>query len=136
MADLKTLNKDTLKVGDTVYVRKKFCIGWSHFRYDEFSQETIVRITPKRTKFVTDKNEYDKYVTFYAPSDELSYQNEIVYNVRRLNDVIYKLAMSRKENAFSNLSDEQLLAMHCSITNIESILLASNQNRKDNSQNK
>ncbi len=52
-----------LKVGDTVYVLKNVNPTFACFRYRFISEETIVRITPKRTKFITNKGEYTNCCT-------------------------------------------------------------------------
>lgn len=47
-----TIQKDSLKVGDVVGIRKVTRLGWGCFRYPRIFAMTIKRITPARTKFV------------------------------------------------------------------------------------
>ena len=65
--ELKKIDKDTLKVGDVVGVARKVSCGWgSSFRHQLITPAQITRITPKRTKFFTDKfGEHDKREVFY-----------------------------------------------------------------------
>lgn len=59
--ELKKIDKDTLKVGDVVGVMRTVQAGWRcGFRHALITPAKIIRITPKRTKFVTDKFE-EKY---------------------------------------------------------------------------
>ena len=65
--ELKKIDKDTLKVGDWVGVGREVSCGWgSSFRHQLIIPAKITRITPKRTKFFTDKfGEHDKKEIFY-----------------------------------------------------------------------
>lgn len=65
--ELKEIDKDTLKVGDWVGVARVVSCGWgSTFRHQLITPAKITRITPKRTKFFTDKfGEHDKKEIFY-----------------------------------------------------------------------
>lgn len=70
---LNPINKDDLKVGDVVGIAREVRCGWgASFRHVMVYPAKIIRITPKRTKIVTDKfGEHDKYETFYRK--ELGY---------------------------------------------------------------
>lgn len=70
--ELKEIDKDTLKVGDWVGVARKVSCGWSSsFRHELIFPAQITRITPKRTKFFTDKfGEHDKREVFYECDSE------------------------------------------------------------------
>lgn len=72
-------NLDNLQVGDTVYVLKAVKDVWTHFRYELISKERIVRITPKRTKIVTNEGTYDckYYNPFVIPDVELKKKHNI-----------------------------------------------------------
>jgi len=65
--ELKKIDKDTLKVGDVVGVMRTVQAGWRcGFRHALITPAKIIRITPKRTKFVTDKfGDHDRHETFY-----------------------------------------------------------------------
>lgn len=70
--ELKEIDKDTLKVGDVVGVAREVNYGWvSSFRHKLIFPAQITRITPKRTKFFTDKfGEHDKREVFYECDSE------------------------------------------------------------------
>lgn len=69
---LKEIDKDTLKVGDWVGIAREVSCGWgSSFRHKLIFPAQITRITPKRTKFFTDKfGEHDKREVFYECDSE------------------------------------------------------------------
>ena len=68
--ELKEIDKDTLKVGDWVGIAREVSYGWGlSFRHKLIFPAQITRITPKRTKFFTDKfGEHDKREVFCAQS--------------------------------------------------------------------
>lgn len=95
---MKEVYKPDLKVGDVVYVPHN--IRFTRFTY--YAKETITRITPKKTKIVTDKHEYDRYTSFYLEDDELLRKDEVAraymrtINVRRLIDTVRLVDMDNK----------------------------------------
>lgn len=70
--ELKEIDRDSLKVGDVVGVAREVSYGWrSSFRHRRIIPAKIVKITPKRTKIVTDKfGEHDKYEKFYELNED------------------------------------------------------------------
>ena len=77
--ELKEIDKDTLKVGDWVGVGREVSCGWrSSFRHQLITPAKITRITPKRTKFFTDKfGEHDKNEIFYECDENSEKENEL-----------------------------------------------------------
>lgn len=72
LLDELKIEQDDLKVGDVVYTSHHPNIGvWVSFRYSKMRKEVIQRITPKRTKIVTDYGEYTNHDHFYKMTDEL-----------------------------------------------------------------
>ena len=72
LLDELKIEQDDLKVGDVVYTSHHPNIGvWVSFRYSKMRKEVIQRITPKRTKIVTDYGEYTNRDHFYKMTDEL-----------------------------------------------------------------
>ena len=66
LLDELKIEQDDLKVGDVVYTSHHPNIGvWVSFRYSKMRKEVIQRITPKRTKIVTDYGEYTNRDHFY-----------------------------------------------------------------------
>lgn len=82
-----TINKDTLKPGDVVGIKRATQIGWTYFRYPKTVAMTIERITPARTKFVmTNGCEFGKNEPFYpitAESRNQSYVAECAKKIGR-----------------------------------------------------
>ena len=95
---MKEVYKPDLKVGDIVYVPHN--IRFTRFTY--YTKETITRITPKKTKIVTDKHEYDRYTSFYLEDDELLRKDEVAraymktVDVRMLIDTVSLVVMDDK----------------------------------------
>ena len=77
LLDELKIEQDDLKVGDVVYTSHHPNIGvWVSFRYSKMRKEVIQRITPKRTKIVTDYGEYTNRDHFYKMTDELQRQQK------------------------------------------------------------
>lgn len=110
---------DELKVGDTIGIRKGTLIAWSHFRYPITIQKVIARITPKRTKIITEDGcEYDTRRNFFYKLTEKSkhetmiarYALNISKRLRELEEAassgkLYKLPDDKIER-ISKLLDE------------------------------
>lgn len=91
--DLKEIDKDTLKVGDVVGVAREVSYGWgSSFRHQLIIPAKITRITPKRTKFFTDKfGEHDKREVFYVCDVNAGSETYLAKSFKCLSDGIYEL---------------------------------------------
>lgn len=101
-----TLQKDSLKVGDVVGIRKPTQIGWSYFRYPKTIPMTIERITPARTKFVmTNGCEYSKNESFYPITEESTEQTQIAKCAERLNKHLAELERLKREGKLFTQND-------------------------------
>ena len=96
--ELKEIDKDTLKVGDWVGVGREVSCGWrSSFRHQLITPAKITRITPRRTKFFTDKfGEHDKREIFYECDSNAGNESYLAKLFKCLSDGIYELI--EKEN--------------------------------------
>lgn len=116
---LTLLNKDDLKVGDTVGFCRYPTYGWNRqFRYPIVSEKVIERITPKRTKFVLsggvelDKYEADRLVEV---NEEAKRQTEIAKTFSDLQTINYKFSQATQRGDYvieRSLDDEELLEYH------------------------
>lgn len=108
---LKEIDKNTLKVGDWVGVARKVSCGWgSSFRHQLIIPAKITRITPKRTKFFTDKfGEHDKKEIFYECDSDAGNENYLARSFKCLSDGIYELNELKRLDQISSISDEDLL---------------------------
>lgn len=108
--ELKEIDKDTLKVGDVVGVARKVSYGWgSSFRHELIYPAKITRITPKRTKFFTDKfGEHDKYEIFYEYDGEAARETFLAKTFRDIQDGIFELTESKRKDRIGKISDEDL----------------------------
>ena len=115
--DLKEIDKDTLKVGDVVGVAREVSYGWaSSFRHQLITPAQITRITPKRTKFFTDKfGEHDKREIFYECDSEAARETflakafrDIIDGIYELNELIYELNGLKRNDCIGRISDENL----------------------------
>ena len=107
--ELKEIDKDTLKVGDVVGVRRSVQSGWRcNFRHARIIPTKIIRITPKRTKFVTDKfGDCDKYETFYEWDDNAKKENELAEKFVQFKESLWDIEIFRK-GGLTRISDEDL----------------------------
>lgn len=115
--ELKVIDKDTLKVGDVVGVAREVSYGWgSSFQHQLITPAQITRITPKRTKFFTDKfGEHDKREIFYECDSEAARETflaktflDIMDGIYELNKLIYELNGLKRNDCIGRISDENL----------------------------
>lgn len=107
--ELKKIDKDTLKVGDVVCVAREVSCGWgSTFRHQLITPAKIIRITPKRTKFVTDKfGDRDRYETFYECNFNAQKENDLAEKFVQFKESLWDIEMFRK-GGLTRISDEDL----------------------------
>lgn len=108
--ELKEIDKDTLKVGDWVGIAREVSRGWgSSFRHQLITPAQITRITPKRTKFFTDKfGEHDKKEIFYELDCDAGNENYLAKSFKCLSDGIYELSELKRLDRIRSISDEDL----------------------------
>lgn len=107
---LKEIDKDTLKVGDWVGIAREVSYGWcSSFRHKLIYPAKITRITPKRTKFFTDKfGEHDKREIFYECDDQAARETFLAKAFRDIQDGIFELTELKRNDYIGKISDEDL----------------------------
>lgn len=103
----KTIDKDTLKVGDRVGVRIATRIGWGYFRYPKTVPMVIKRITPARTKFVMENDvEYGKYEPFYELTEKAEQQTHVAKCAENISKALnYIDDMKRNSKLYSQDDD-------------------------------
>lgn len=108
--ELKEIDKDTLKVGDWVGVARKVSYGWgSSFRHQLITPAKITRITPKRTKFFTDKfGEHDKREVFYECDSEAEKETFLAKAFCAIKNGIFELTELKRNDRIGRISDEDL----------------------------
>lgn len=109
--ELKEIDKDTLKVGDWVGVAREVNYGWgSSFRHKLIYPAKITRITPKRTKFFTDKfGEHDKREVFYEPDSNAVKENHLAMMFDDFQRGVYELNEFKRKEGLGIISDSDLL---------------------------
>ena len=122
--ELKVIDKDTLKVGDWVGVAKKVSCGWrSSFRHQLITPAQITRITPKRTKFFTDKfGEHNKREIFYEPDSNAVKENHLAMLFANFQDGVYEIEKLKRNMGLAVISDEDLLKVSDHMKAITDIL--------------
>lgn len=101
------INKDTLKPGDVVGIRKATQIGWGYFRYPKTIPMTIERITPARTKFVmTNGCEYGKNEPFYPLTEEAKRQTQIANCAVKISKCFSELENLRRDGKLYQQNDD------------------------------
>jgi hypothetical protein len=111
--ELKKIDKDTLKVGDFVGIARKVSYGWkSSFRHQLITPAQITRITPKRTKFFTDKfGEHDKGEIFYEPDSNALKENHLAMLFDGFQRGVYELNEFKRKEVIGIISDSDLLVV-------------------------
>ena len=107
---LKEIDKYTLKVGDWVGVAREVSYGWrASFRHKLICPAKITRITPKRTKFFTDKfGEHDKREVFYECDSEAEKETFLAKEFCAIKNGIFELTELKRNDLFGRISDEDL----------------------------
>lgn len=107
--ELKEIDKDTLKAGGVVGVMRTVQAGWRcNFRHSLITPAKIIRITPKRTKFVTDKfGDHDKYETFYECNFNAQKENDLAEKFVQFKESLWDIEIFRK-GGLTRISDEDL----------------------------
>ena len=108
--ELKEIDKETLKVGDLVGIARKVSYGWGlSFRHKLIYPAKITRITPKRTKFFTDKfGEHDKREVCYECDSEAARETFFAKTFGDIQDGIFELTESKRKDRIGKISDEDL----------------------------
>ena len=103
----ETINKDVLKPGDVVGIRKGTQIGWSYFRYPTTVAMTIERITPARTKFVmTNGSEFGKNEPFYPLTAESQYQTYVANCAKKIGMCLSEIENLRRDGKLYAQDDD------------------------------
>lgn len=108
--ELKEIDKDTLKVGDLVGIAREVSYGWGvSFRHKLIFPAKITRITPKRTKFFTDKfGEHDKREVFYECDSEAEKETFLAKAFCSIKNGIFELIELKRNDRIGRISDEDL----------------------------
>lgn len=115
---------EDLEVGDKICVAREVREGgWYCFRYPMFVECTVVRITPKKTKLVTDKcGNVDKYTPIYIPNEETERQTKISKAFKNLDNTISELVINRNKSSLRSLNDETIMQLEVKVQEIKDIL--------------
>ena len=91
-------------------VSSEVSYGWGlSFRHKLIFPAQITRITPKRTKFFTDKfGEHDKREVFYECDSEAARETFLAKTFRDIQDGIFELTESKRKDRIGKISDEDL----------------------------
>lgn len=111
--ELKEIDRDSLKVGDVVGVASNVECGWrSTFRHRMIIPAKIIKITPKRTKIVSDKfGEHDKGEIFYEPDSNALKENHLAMLFDGFQRGVYELNEFKRKEEIGIISDSDLLVV-------------------------
>lgn len=102
-----SIDKNTLKPGDTVGIRVKTQIGWGFFRYPKIIPLTIERITPARTKFVmTNGSEFGRHDHFYPITAETSNQTYVAECAEKIHTALMTLDRLQRDGKLFKQDDD------------------------------
>ena len=85
-------------------------------------KEVIQRVTPKRTKIVTDYGEYTNRDHFYRMTDELKKQSEIAEATENICDDLAKIDQFIKKHSYKGIHDEDMLNVKNHMNAVRKIL--------------
>lgn len=110
---LKEIDRDELKVGDIIGIARAVRCGWStEFRHRLIRPAKIVKITPKRTKIVTDQfGEHEKYERFYEYDDNAKKENELAEKFIQVKNLEYELNQFKNKYGLRRIRDEDIIEM-------------------------
>lgn len=106
---MKEIRASELNVGDVVYNCISVTNGWTHIG-SYYRKEVVKRITPKRTKIVTDFGEYKAYYRFYEYSEEMEETNRKTIARKEIYHSAYTLdRLIKRDEKYKTLYGENLL---------------------------
>lgn len=109
---LKEIDKSTLKPGDVVGIAYSVKIGWRYFRYQKIIPKKIKRITPARTKFITEDGcEYGKCDWFYEVNAESERQTKVALCAESIYKALSDIEDIEREGNLFSKSDDVLVAL-------------------------
>lgn len=106
---MKEIKVSELKAGDIVYNQIYLHAGWTCIgKY--YRKEVVKRVTPKRTKIVTDHGEYKAYYTFYEYSEEMEEINKITSAKKKIHNSSYDIqCLIDREKSYLKLDAEKVI---------------------------
>lgn len=120
---LKEINRDDLKVGDTVGIAREVRSGYRvGFRHVMVYPAKIIRITPKRTKIETDIGEYDKHEVFYKYDSDAIKESEMAKKFKAIKDGVYVIEDFKSRHGLRAIKDEDLDTLSKHINAVAEIL--------------
>lgn len=106
---MKEIKTSELNVGDVIYNCISVSIGWKYIGA-YYRKEVVTRITPKRTKIVTDYGDYKAYHTFFEYSAEMDETNSETIAKKKIYNSVYSLErMIKIDGKHKTLSRKNLL---------------------------
>lgn len=107
---LDFINKDTLKPGDVVGIKRATKIGWVFFRYPKTVPMTIERITPARTKFImTNGAEFKRNEPFCQVTAESQNESYVAECAEKINRYLLDLDALRRDGKLYKQDDETIV---------------------------
>lgn len=120
---LKEINRDDLKVGDTIGIAREVRSGYRvGFRHVMVYPAKIIRITPKRTKIETDIGEYDKHEVFYKYDSDAIKESEMAKKFKAIKDGVYVIEDFKSRHGLRAIKDKDLDTLSKHINAVAEIL--------------
>lgn len=120
---LKEINRDDLKVGDTVGIAREVRSGYRvGFRHVMVYPAKIIRITPKRTKIETDIGEHNKYEVFYKYDSDAIKESEMAKKFKAIKDGVYVIEDFKSRHGLRAIKDKDLDTLSKHINAVAEIL--------------
>lgn len=122
--DLVEINKDNIKIGDVVGVARSIQIDWGIYKHPEIRAVKINKITPKRTKFVSDDGTefISKYTTFFELNEEAKRETELALAMKKFCNAYADVENYRRGEGFRHIPDEKIEKLSELMSEIAEIL--------------
>lgn len=108
---MKEIMESELNVDDVVYNPISLNVGWTNIG-TYYRKEVVKRITPKRTKIVTDHGEYKGYHTFYEYSKEIEDINKQTECKEKIHYYAYTLdRLISREKVYLDMTGDEIIML-------------------------
>lgn len=121
--NLSLINKDNVQVGDVVGISYNVMTGYKKYKHSEIKATKISRITPKRTKFVSEEGkEFDRYTNFYELDEMANKETELALAAKDYNTAFYNINKWRTQHTLNEIPDKNIKKLSELMNEIVNIL--------------
>lgn len=107
---LTIINKDDVKVGDVVGIAYRVRLNYMDvYKHPLIKAVKISKITPKRTKFVSENGkEFSKNIPFYLLDEKAEKETKLALAAEKYNKASFKVADLERVKGINNIPDNDV----------------------------